>query len=171
VRNHDLVFLKHFSQVIVFLVGVTIALILLGLYINSKVEPEPNPAAEAATVERIRRELKVGDGPEGFLYRYRHEDDFGSPGSAFVVCSFWLVQALAKLGDLPAARAAMDEALRTANDVGLLAEEYDTRGRRHAGNTPQALSHLALVQAADWIARSSGQQAPGGRSGDAATRV
>lgn len=53
-RNHDLVFLKHFSQVIVFLVGVTIALILLGLYINSKVEPEPNPAAEAATVERIR---------------------------------------------------------------------------------------------------------------------
>ena len=53
-RNHDLVFLKHFSQVIVFLVGVTIALILLGLYINSKVEPEPNPAAEAATIERIR---------------------------------------------------------------------------------------------------------------------
>ena len=47
----------------------------------------------------------------------------------------------------------------------------DARGRRHAGNTPQALSHLALVQAADWIARASGQQAPGGRSGDAATRV
>ena len=53
-RNHDLVFLKHFSQVIAILVGITIALILLGIYINSRQEPEPNPVAEAATVERIR---------------------------------------------------------------------------------------------------------------------
>jgi cytochrome c5 len=54
VRNHDLVFLKHFSQVIGFLVAVTIALILLGMYINALKPPEPNPAAEAATRERIQ---------------------------------------------------------------------------------------------------------------------
>ncbi len=53
-RNHDLVFLKHFSQVIAILVGITLALILLGLYINSQLEPEPNPVAEKATAERIR---------------------------------------------------------------------------------------------------------------------
>lgn len=53
-RNHDLVFLKHFSMVIVFLVGLTVALILLGIYINSQQEPEPNPVAERAMAERVR---------------------------------------------------------------------------------------------------------------------
>ncbi len=53
-RNHDLVFLKHFSQVIGLLVGITIALILLGAYINGLKLPEPNPAAEAATLSRIQ---------------------------------------------------------------------------------------------------------------------
>ena len=53
-RNHDLVFLKHFSQVIAILVGITIALILLGMYINSQLEPEPNPVAERMTAERLR---------------------------------------------------------------------------------------------------------------------
>jgi cytochrome c5 len=53
VRNHDLVFLKHFSQVIGILVAITIALILLGGYINGLKPPEPNPAADAATLARI----------------------------------------------------------------------------------------------------------------------
>ena len=53
-RNHDLVFLKHFSQVIGFLVAVTIGLILLGLHFNNAQETEPNPVAEAAKVDRIR---------------------------------------------------------------------------------------------------------------------
>ncbi|KFN45945.1 hypothetical protein N790_09085, partial [Arenimonas malthae CC-JY-1] len=53
-RNHDLVFLKHFSMVIVFLIGLTVALILLGIYINSQQEPEPNPVAERAMAERVR---------------------------------------------------------------------------------------------------------------------
>lgn len=53
-RNHDLVFLKHFSQVIAILVAITLALIGLGLYINSQLEPEPNPVADRATEQRIR---------------------------------------------------------------------------------------------------------------------
>ncbi|MFY2762606.1 c-type cytochrome [Arenimonas sp. MALMAid1274] len=53
-RNHDLVFLKHFSMVIAILVGITLALIALGLYVNSQQEPEPNPVAQAATQQRIR---------------------------------------------------------------------------------------------------------------------
>ena len=53
-RNHDLVFLKHFSQVIGILVGITIALIALGIYINSTLAPEPNPAAAVATQARIQ---------------------------------------------------------------------------------------------------------------------
>ena len=53
-RNHDLVFLKHFSQLIALLVSITIALILLGMYINGLKPPEPNPVAEAATVARIQ---------------------------------------------------------------------------------------------------------------------
>ncbi|HEU0153527.1 MAG TPA: c-type cytochrome [Arenimonas sp.] len=53
-RNHDLVFLKNFAMVIAVLVGITLALILVGIYVNSKLEAEPNPVAERATEQRIR---------------------------------------------------------------------------------------------------------------------
>ena len=59
-RNHDLVFLKHFSMVIVFLVAVTGVLILLGLYFNTQQEPEPNPVAEAAMAQRLQPAGGVG---------------------------------------------------------------------------------------------------------------
>ncbi|CAN5237174.1 c-type cytochrome [soil metagenome] len=64
-RNHDLVFLKHFSQVMAFLVGVTILLILLGIYINGQKPPEPNPVAEAATLARIQPAGAVFAGSTG----------------------------------------------------------------------------------------------------------
>ena len=64
-RNHDIVFLKHFSQVIGILVGITIALILLGMYINQLKPPEPNPVAEAATVARIQPAGAVFAGATG----------------------------------------------------------------------------------------------------------
>ncbi|HTB23379.1 MAG TPA: glycoside hydrolase family 15 protein [bacterium] len=101
-----------------------------------------------ATVMKIRNDLKAGEGPEGFLYRYRHADDFGRPQSAFVVCSFWLVQALAKLGDLEGARRAMDEALRSSNALGLLAEHFDPATGAQLGNFPQAYSHVGVINAA-----------------------
>lgn len=64
-RDHDLVFLKHFSQVIAVLVGITGALILLGIYINGLKEPEPNPVAIAATEARIRPAGAVYAGETG----------------------------------------------------------------------------------------------------------
>ena len=108
----------------------------------------PDEALCRKTVEKIRKELKAGAGPEGFLYRYLHPDDFGEPASAFVACSFWLVQALAKLGDMKAARAAMDVALSSGNHLGLLAEHFDPVARMQLGNFPQAYSHVGVINAA-----------------------
>lgn len=95
---------------------------------------------------------------DGLLMRYRTETDVdGLPGGEhpFLACSFWLVQQYADSGRVADAIALMDRLVSFCNDVGLLSEEYDVAGRRHMGNTPQALSHLALVGAAGAIARAS----------------
>jgi len=76
--------------------------------------------------------------------------DDGLPGGegTFVACTFWLVEALCAIGALDEAEALFERALEACNDVGLMAEEYDPVARAQLGNTPQALSHLALVGAA-----------------------
>ncbi|HUX69921.1 MAG TPA: glycoside hydrolase family 15 protein, partial [Cellulomonadaceae bacterium] len=92
---------------------------------------------------------------DGFVQRYQTEDDeqsgpdglTGSEGS-FVLCTFWLVDALAMRGDRARAVALFERVLATANDVGLLSEEYDVPGRRMLGNFPQAFSHVGLVNSA-----------------------
>jgi GH15 family glucan-1,4-alpha-glucosidase len=71
-----------------------------------------------------------------------------------LACSFWLVEQYAGSGRIDDARRLMDRLVGYANDLGLLSEEYDVENGRQAGNTPQALSHLALVRAADAIAKS-----------------
>ena len=87
----------------------------------------------------------------GFVLRYRtDETDDGLSGKegTFLICSFWLVSALAIVGETQRARDLMERLLRVASPLGLYAEEFDTDTGRHLGNFPQAFSHLALIEAA-----------------------
>jgi GH15 family glucan-1,4-alpha-glucosidase len=87
----------------------------------------------------------------GFVLRYRtDETDDGLSGKegTFVICSFWLVSALAIVGEMQRARDLMERLVRVASPLGLYAEEFDVDTGRHLGNFPQAFSHLALVEAA-----------------------
>ena len=97
-----------------------------------------------STVERTEQEL----GRDGLLYRYKNRDDFGEPSSAFTVCSFWLVKALASIGSRRKARALFEQLVAAANPHGLFGEDLDFTTRRHLGNFPQAYSHLALIDCA-----------------------
>jgi GH15 family glucan-1,4-alpha-glucosidase len=100
------------------------------------------------TIEAIERGLVQ----DGFVVRYRtHEGgvDGLPPGEGvFLPCSFWLVDCLELLGRSDEARSLFERLVGLANDVGLLAEEYDPRGKRLLGNFPQAFTHLALVNSA-----------------------
>ena len=102
------------------------------------------------TVEAIADELTE----DGFVLRYRtDETDDGLSGKegSFLICSFWLVSALAIVGELQRARDLMERLLSVASPLGLYAEEFDTSTGRHLGNFPQAFSHLALIEAAGRI--------------------
>jgi GH15 family glucan-1,4-alpha-glucosidase len=100
-----------------------------------------------ATVAAIGEELTE----DGFVLRYHtHETDDGLSGKegTFLICSFWLVSALAVVGQIQQARDLMERLLRIASPLGLYAEEFDVATGRHLGNFPQAFSHLALLGAA-----------------------
>ncbi len=103
-----------------------------------------------ATVNAIAEDLT----DNGFVLRYRTEQtDDGQTGEegTFLICSFWLVAALAYTGDLQRARDLMERLLRVKSPLGLYAEEFDAETGRHLGNFPQAFSHLALIGAAGSI--------------------
>jgi GH15 family glucan-1,4-alpha-glucosidase len=98
-------------------------------------------------VEAIEKHLM----PDGLVMRYDtgRVDDGLPPGEGlFLACSFWLVSALQRIGREADARKLFDRLLQLRNDVGLLSEEYDTKEKRLVGNFPQALSHIALINAA-----------------------
>ncbi|HEY3008221.1 MAG TPA: glycoside hydrolase family 15 protein, partial [Micromonosporaceae bacterium] len=102
------------------------------------------------TVNAIADELTEN----GFVLRYRtDETDDGLSGKegTFLICSFWLVSALARIGEIDRARDLMERLLRVSSPLGLYAEEYEVDTGRHLGNFPQAFSHLALIQAAAHI--------------------
>jgi len=110
------------------------------------------------TVEQMERTL-IRD---GLLMRYRTSsgvDGLEGGEHPFLACSFWLVEQYAASGRVDDARVLMDRLVSLTNDVGLLSEEYDVGGARHAGNTPQAFSHLTLVGAADALAGHAGRAA------------
>ena len=104
--------------------------------------------------ERLRNSvLAIADEltDRGFVLRYRtDETDDGMSGKegTFLICSFWLVSALAIIGEEQRARDLMERLLRIASPLGLYAEEFDADTAHHLGNFPQAFSHLALIEAA-----------------------
>ena len=115
------------------------------------------PAADPrviSTVEAIQRELMT----DGLVRRYQLADSGAAPGSspdglpgsegAFLACSFWLANALHMIGRDDEAAELFERLLTLRNDLGLLSEEYDPRYKRQVGNTPQAFSHVPLIQAA-----------------------
>jgi GH15 family glucan-1,4-alpha-glucosidase len=99
-----------------------------------------------ATFERTIAELSA----DGFVYRYVTDGVDGLSGdeATFAICSFWLVECLARAGETERARELFERLLGFCNDVGLLAEEIDPHSGELIGNFPQAFSHLGLIQAA-----------------------
>jgi len=95
------------------------------------------------TVDAIREDLEA----DGLLRRYAVDDGNEGEEGVFVACAFWLVECLARQGRAAEARAAYDRAIGTANDLGLMSEEYDTGAGEMLGNFPQALSHLSHLEA------------------------
>jgi GH15 family glucan-1,4-alpha-glucosidase len=97
-----------------------------------------------STVDVIARDLARGD----WVDRYRADDGLGQPEVAFVVCTFWLIQALAGLGRIDEARRRLDATFRALSPLGLVAEDFDPQRGRLWGNFPQAYSHVGLIHAA-----------------------
>ena len=96
------------------------------------------------TVKRIKDELYHN----GLMYRYKVDDDFGLPSSAFTICTFWLTRALFMIGEKGEARKIFDQLLTYSNHLGLFSEDLDFETKRMLGNFPQAYSHLALIDTA-----------------------
>jgi GH15 family glucan-1,4-alpha-glucosidase len=114
--------------------------------------------------ERIRNTvLAIADEltEDGLVLRYRvaeTDDGFSGEEGTFTICSFWLVSALAEIGELARARELCEKLLSYASPLGLYAEQIDAASGRHLGNFPQAFSHLALINAVEHvIAAEQGQ--------------
>jgi GH15 family glucan-1,4-alpha-glucosidase len=106
------------------------------------------------TVETIRDELTE----DGLVLRYKtdeSDDGLARREGSFLICSFWLVNALRGIGRKSEAEQLFERLLAQRNDVGLLSEEYDTRSQRLVGNFPQAFTHLAPVNYALELSRDA----------------
>jgi GH15 family glucan-1,4-alpha-glucosidase len=113
-----------------------------------------------STVRAIARELTTVDGE--LVYRYRHPDGMEGQEGAFSICTFWLAQALAMIGEKERAERVFRRMLRHANHVGLYSEEIDPASGDFLGNFPQAFTHIALINCAAALARID--KAPSARS-------
>ena len=118
----------------------------------------PDDERVRATVLAIAGELTVDE----LVLRYRvdeTEDGLAGKEGTFTICSFWLVSALAEIGEVVRARELCEKLLSYASPLHLYAEEIDTRTGRHLGNFPQAFTHLALINAVMHIIRAEEREA------------
>jgi GH15 family glucan-1,4-alpha-glucosidase len=114
----------------------------------------PTDSRIQGTIAAVERRLFT----DGFLLRYdtaTSNDGLPQGEGAFLACSFWLADAYVLIDRLDDARRLFERLLSLRNDVGLLAEEYDTRAQRLVGNFPQAFSHIALITTAHNLARAT----------------
>jgi alpha,alpha-trehalase len=109
-----------------------------------------------ATIEATEQHLTDS---RGLVQRYRAADGLAGGEGAFLLCTFWLAQALAMAGQPERARKVFERTLPFVNDVGLLSEEVDSTTGELLGNYPQALSHIGLVNAA-WAISQAGESLP-----------
>jgi alpha,alpha-trehalase len=109
-----------------------------------------------ATIEATEERLTDA---RGLVYRYRAADGLAGDEGTFLLCTYWLAQALAMAGQTDRARKVFERTLPFVNDVGLLAEEVDPTTGELLGNYPQALSHVGLVNAA-WAISQAEESAP-----------
>jgi GH15 family glucan-1,4-alpha-glucosidase len=110
----------------------------------------PSDALVSRTIDVVRERL----GRDDLLYRYRGRDGLEGDEGAFVACSFWLAEALAEAGRVTEAEEVFAAVCARSNDVGLLPEEIEPVSGAFLGNVPQALSHIALINAATAIDRA-----------------
>jgi alpha,alpha-trehalase len=112
-----------------------------------------------ATIRAIEERLTDD---HGLVFRYKAHDGLEGEEGTFLLCTFWLAQALALAGEVARARAVFEKAVGYANDLGLLAEEVDPNTKELLGNFPQAFSHIGLVNAAWAISQAEKGLAPSG---------
>ncbi|WP_022722932.1 glycoside hydrolase family 15 protein [Rhodopseudomonas sp. B29] len=120
----------------------------------------PDDPRMQGTLQAVEHNLIV----EGLVMRHdprRHPGENGQLEGAFLACSLWLADAYVLSGDIDKAKALFGRVVEIANDVGLLAEEYDVEAKRQVGNFPQALTHIALINTAhNLTAAKSGEKKP-----------
>lgn len=92
--------------------------------------------------------IRDGLSKDGWLFRYRLDDGFGAPKVAFIICTFWLVEALGASGRTEEAREVMDRVYNALSGLKLLSEDFEAGSLRMWGNFPQAYSHVGLIHAA-----------------------
>ena len=121
---------------------------MLQLITMGYLDGEPQKALKHLRV--MEQELKSD---KGMFYRYKHHDDFGIPETTFVICSFWYVESLARLGLVNEAMENFNELLKYGNHLGLLSEHINSNDGSQWGNFPQTYSHVGLINAAYQITR------------------